>query len=146
MNRVLYAPQSPSNYQLDGQTALPGAPRTRLTDRQILIWSILANVGAAAAWVVIGLLVLGNLSTSVIESTWFLRVAGVAFATSSVLWLAMWREYFHERQLHYTFLWVFLLLTGPVVGPLLFYRRILRTRHRAVAPPNSSSDHGSRLR
>jgi hypothetical protein len=107
---------------------LPSAPTTLLSDHQLLIRSILANVGAAAAWIVIILLVLGNIFASLPEAPWFWRSAGAAFATSFILWLAMWIEYFRERPPSNNLLWIWLLMTGPVMGPLLFYHRIWRKR------------------
>ena len=108
--------------------SLPDVPPIPLTDHQLLIRSILANIGAATAWIVIILLVLGNILASLPEAPWFWRSAGAAFSTSFVLWLAMWIEYFRERPPSNNLLWVFLLITGPVMGPLLFYHRIWRKR------------------
>jgi hypothetical protein len=111
---------------------IPGAPPIPLTERQLLVRSILANIGAAAAWIVLSLLLLANLFTSLPEAPWFWWSAGAAFITSFILWLVMCSEYFRERPPGKNLLWAFLLMTGPVMGPLLFYHRIWRKRLRLM--------------
>jgi hypothetical protein len=114
--------------------SLPSA--TPLTPKQLQIRSGVAKVGLVGAWAVIAVLVFGNLASSpeLTESSAFNTVAGAAFALACVLWVAMVLEYIRERPNPHALLWGFLLGTGPVVGPLLFYYRVWRVRYRAALP------------
>jgi hypothetical protein len=101
-----------------------------LTDAQVRIRSRVAAVGAIAAWTVVALLVLGNFFIELVEYNRAYRgLAMLAFGASVALWIVCWLEYFRERPAEYSLVWAFLLMTGPILGPLLFYHRIWRSRY-----------------
>jgi hypothetical protein len=119
--------------------ALPGAPPIPLSASAIRSRTRIATVGVLAAWLVVFMLLYGNLDSSVVNSDLgaFLIIANVAFAVSCLLWIVMLLEYFRERPAEYRYVWLFLLLTGPVVGPLLFYYRVWRKRYPRRVPNKS---------
>ena len=57
----------------------------------------------------------------------------VAFFLAVPLWIVMILEFLRERPLNYPRMWGFLLLTGPVFGPLLFYYFVWRKRYPTYA-------------
>jgi hypothetical protein len=118
---------------------LPGKPPTPLSLLQVRLRSRVALVGVFAAWLVIAMLVVANFKPSVAEEglSTFDIIVGTAFAASVLLWVVMILEFLRERPTQYPWLWGFLLMTGPVLGPLLFYYRVWRPRH-GVGRPNTS--------
>ena len=114
--------------------SLPLPPPIPLTPDQVRIRSRVAAIGVMAAWLVIFLLVLGNLFIDLVDyNTAFRTLAFAAFLGTVPLWIVAWLEYVRERPAEYSLVWAFLLMTGPVVGPLLFYYRVWRTRYGARA-------------
>ena len=114
--------------------ALPVPPPMPLTDAQVRFRSRVAAVGAIAAWTVVALLVLGNVFIELIEyNRAYWGLAMVAFGVSVALWIVCWLEYLRERPAESSLVWAFLLSTGPILGPLLFYHRIWRPRYASRA-------------
>lgn len=110
-----------------------------LTTSQVRVRSRIALIGVMAAWLVVALLIYGNINPAVVEDTSsaFGLLAGTAFALSILLWVVMILEFIRERPAQHPWVWGFLLMTGPVLGPLAFYYRIWRPRHAAGRPNNS---------
>jgi len=52
----------------------------------------------------------------------------LSWSLAVVLWILMWWEYARERPNH-RLIWAFLLMTGPFLGPLLFYFLVWRRRY-----------------
>jgi hypothetical protein len=118
---------------------LSGRPPIPLSLSQVRLRSRVALVGVFAAWLFIAMLVVASLNTSFAEEglSTFDIIAGTAFAASVLLWVVMILEFMRERPTPYPWVWGFLLMTGPVLGPLLFYYRVWRPRH-IVGRPNPS--------
>jgi MFS family permease len=115
---------------LPSQSAIP------LTRDQVKLRSVVARVGMIGAWSVIALAIYANFDESTLDSSTFQALVGVAFLLACVLWIMMWFEFARERPVEYSYVWAFLLMTGPVLGPLLFYYRIWRTRIKLIGSPN----------
>ncbi len=114
---------------MSSNMGMPLPSPSRLTQNQVRVRSVLAFAGVVGAWSAIALLIYANLNKSVVDSpTGFNALAVLAFILSCLLWVMMWFEFVRERPADHTYLWAFLLMTGPVVGPLLFYYRIWRMR------------------
>lgn len=111
---------------------LPLPPPATLTSTQVRVRGKIANVGAAGAWLVIVVLIAANLVLSPTDPfpSWLNTVAGAAFAVSCLLWIVCVLEFFRERPAERSLVYGFLLMTGPVVGPLIFYYRIWKPRRR----------------
>ena len=118
---------------------LPGQPPIPLSSSQVKVRSRVALVGVWAAWLVIALLIVANLDTSVVEDGFntFALIAGTVLALSVLLWVVMVLEFIRDRPAPNPLAWGFLLMTGPVLGPLLFYYRVWRPRHTAGRPNTS---------
>jgi hypothetical protein len=106
-----------------------------LTPRQVTTRGRVAFLGAVVAWSFVILAVAVSFNVSGPNDTlgpleW---ATGGAFFASAILWVAMWMEYARERPREFPLLWGFLLLTGPVLGPLLFYHFVWRRRYAAQA-------------
>ena len=123
-----------STRTLDGAMSLPLPPPLPLTKDQVRIRSRVAAIGVTAAWLVIFMLVLGNIFIDLVEyNAAFRAIAVAAFFGTVPLWIVAWLEYFRERPAEYSLVWAFLLMTGPVFGPLLFYYRVWRARYGSRA-------------
>ena len=118
---------------------LPGQPPIPLSLSQVRLRSRVALIGVFAAWLVIAMLVVANLNPSVADEglSTFAIIVITAFATSVLLWVVMILEFVRERPAAYPWVWGFLLMTGPVLGPLLFYYRVWRPRHGGGRPNTS---------
>jgi hypothetical protein len=116
--------------------ALPGASSIQLSAGAIRSRTRIATVGLLAAWLVVFMLLYGNLDPSVVNGDVgaFLIIGNVALAASCLLWIVMLLEYIRERPAEYRYVWLLLLLTGPVVGPLLFYYGVWRKRYPRHVP------------
>ena len=110
---------------------LPLAPSIPLKPGQVRVRSLLAAVGAGAAWSCIVILIAANfLPSSTDVSASPIAVAGtVAFFAAVPLWLIMILEYLRERPSGHPFVWGLLLFSGPIFGPLLFYHLVWRKRY-----------------
>lgn len=119
--------------------ALPTQPPIPLSAPQVRARSLVALVGVFAAWLVVAMLIVANFHPSVAEDGFstFALVGGTAFLLSVLLWIVMILEYVREPPARRRWVWGFLLTTGPVFGPLLFYYRVWRPRH-IVGRPNKS--------
>ena len=118
---------------------MPLPPPRAPTVNQLRSRSRAANVGLAGACGVIFLLIYANVNQSVLDgrSAVFDSLLGLTCALSCLLWIMMWLEYFRERPHEYSLGWAFLLLTGPVLGPMLFYYGVWRVRLKAAKTPES---------
>ena len=108
--------------------SLPASPPTALSERQIQLRSRVAFVGALFAWAFISLALLEAALNALGTSADFLAIRSTAFVGSVILWAAMAVEYARERPDRLRYMWLGLLLTGPVFGPLAFYHLIWRSR------------------
>jgi hypothetical protein len=125
-----------------GMPLPPPIPPTPLSAREVHIRSSVAVIGAIAAWSFVLLLLYANFDASLFErgSGVFERIAFICFASATLLWIVMWLEFARERPARFRLLWVVLLMSGPVIGPLLFYYLVYRKRYKAVASPNNALD------
>jgi hypothetical protein len=111
---------------------LPLPPPIPLTEAQVRARSRVAKASAAAIWTLFALAVIANFVVALDEDFDLSRFSGlffVVFLGSIPLWILMWLEYFRERPEEYSWVWAFLLMTGPTLGPLLFYYRIWKRRY-----------------
>ena len=115
---------------------LPSPSVRPLTVDQVKIRSALARVGMIGAWSVVALAIYANFDQAAVDSSSFNFVVGFAFLLACVLWIMMWLEFARERPHEYKYAWAFLLMTGPVLGPLLFYYRVWRARLKLMGSPN----------
>ena len=84
----------------------------------------------------IALAIYANFDQSAVDTSSFHALVGFAFLLACVLWIMMWLEFARERPIEYTYVWVFLLMTGPVVGPLIFFYLVWRPRNKLVGSPD----------
>jgi hypothetical protein len=113
---------------------LPSSTVRPLTVDQVKIRSALARVGVIGAWSFVALAIYANFDQAAVESSAFKLVVGFAFLLACVLWIMMWLEFARERPHEYKYVWAFLLMTGPVFVPLLFYYRVWRARLKLKRP------------
>jgi hypothetical protein len=115
--------------------SLPLARARPLSPPQVRIRSMVAAIGAAAAWACVALLAVANFVPAATDDAASpIAVAGtVAFFSAAPLWLVMILEFLREKPSSHPLIWGFLLLTGPVFGPLLFYYFVWRKRYAAYA-------------
>lgn len=116
--------------------ALPAQPSIPLSPSQVRTRSHVALVGALAAWLVVAMLIVASFDTTLVGDglSAFALIGVTAFCVSVLLWVVMVLEYVREPPMHRRLVWGFLLMTGPVLGPLLFYYRVWRPRYVAGRP------------
>jgi hypothetical protein len=102
---------------------MPLPPAVPLSTDQVRIRSAVARAGLAGAWCVIALLIYANLDSSAVEDSSFDALAAVAIGMACLLWITMWLEFARERPIEYPYVWAFLLMTGPVLGPQRWPRK-----------------------
>jgi hypothetical protein len=104
-----------------------------LTDAERRVRSRDARIGLVGAWGLVAIAVIAEMLNIDPRNPVFLAVLSIALVLSVLLWVMMWREFFRERPTKFSLLWAALLLSGPVLGPLLFYHWIWKPRHESGA-------------
>lgn len=122
--------------------AMPLPSPIPLTARSLRIRTRLAQIGIAAAWLAIVMMVYANFDASLVEggSLTFDTIANTAFAVSFLLWVVMWLEYIRERPIKRPIAWFVILCFGPIPGAALFYYKVWRVRYRLNVDSMASKD------
>lgn len=111
---------------------LPLPTATPLTAAQIKVRSAMARFGAIGAWAVLVGLWLGCISDDIAGSAAFRYGMASGFLAACLLWIVSILEFTRERPSGHLLIWATLLLSGPVLGPLIFYYRVWRSRYPAA--------------